>query len=383
MTTGSINVFIDDQMSWTKDWSGVNDPLKKNENPYSMTLTSRRNQKPEMWEFQPTPEGPREWVFAGRTWWTNMLAEFPPPLLALDPNLELAALAEIGTNIRGHDFNAGVFAAELPETLKMVIGTSRDVLSALVYLRRGNVSSAIRRLARSVGATGSRFGKHQQQQARLAAEQALKRSDVAGAWLALQYGWKPLISDIYEMMKAMEKLHGSSMSNRKVVFSCTKRARNKKPATALPGYTIDQMCLIKHKVIFRENLSATRSLGLADPLSVVWEKVPYSFVVDWFVPIGTYLSTLSFFGPLSINSLRTQFQRSSFDADNMNAESGFLKWLSGKQHTLNVSLVRTFGPVSIPKPSFKALAKAFSLAHLENGAALLSNLIDSTRQKIR
>jgi hypothetical protein len=43
----------------------------------------------------------------------------------------------------------------------------------------------------------------------------------------------------------------------------------------------------------REELGFSRQLGLLDPLSVVWENIPYSFVVDWFIPIGDYLSMLN------------------------------------------------------------------------------------------
>jgi hypothetical protein len=33
-------------------------------------------------------------------------------------------------------------------------------------------------------------------------------------------------------------------------------------------------------------------LGLLNPAEVIWELVPFSFVADWFLPIGDYLSAL-------------------------------------------------------------------------------------------
>lgn len=33
-------------------------------------------------------------------------------------------------------------------------------------------------------------------------------------------------------------------------------------------------------------------VGLTNPLSVAWELIPFSFVVDWFLPIGKYLDAL-------------------------------------------------------------------------------------------
>jgi hypothetical protein len=34
-------------------------------------------------------------------------------------------------------------------------------------------------------------------------------------------------------------------------------------------------------------------VGLSDPLSVAWEVVPFSFVLDWFLPIGNYIESFS------------------------------------------------------------------------------------------
>lgn len=33
-------------------------------------------------------------------------------------------------------------------------------------------------------------------------------------------------------------------------------------------------------------------LGFTNPAAVLWEATPFSFVVDWFLPIGDYLKTL-------------------------------------------------------------------------------------------
>jgi hypothetical protein len=33
-------------------------------------------------------------------------------------------------------------------------------------------------------------------------------------------------------------------------------------------------------------------LGLTNPLAIAWELVPFSFVLDWLVPVGTWLQSL-------------------------------------------------------------------------------------------
>jgi hypothetical protein len=39
-------------------------------------------------------------------------------------------------------------------------------------------------------------------------------------------------------------------------------------------------------------LAQAASLGLTNPATWVWEKIPWSFVVDWLLPIGAYLDSM-------------------------------------------------------------------------------------------
>jgi hypothetical protein len=40
-------------------------------------------------------------------------------------------------------------------------------------------------------------------------------------------------------------------------------------------------------------LATINSLGLTNPIAVAWELVPFSFAVDWFLPVGNTLSALT------------------------------------------------------------------------------------------
>lgn len=39
------------------------------------------------------------------------------------------------------------------------------------------------------------------------------------------------------------------------------------------------------------NLHRATTLGLTNPAAIAWELVPFSFVVDWFIPIGNFLNS--------------------------------------------------------------------------------------------
>jgi hypothetical protein len=54
-----------------------------------------------------------------------------------------------------------------------------------------------------------------------------------------------------------------------------------------------------------EELSALRQMGLGNPASILWERLPYSFVIDWFIPIGNYLELIG-----QVPYLRGRFLRS-------------------------------------------------------------------------
>jgi hypothetical protein len=56
-------------------------------------------------------------------------------------------------------------------------------------------------------------------------------------------------------------------------------------------------------------MGVARQLGLLDPLSVAWELLPWSFVIDWFIPIGAYLDVLNGIPALKGRFLTTEVIR--------------------------------------------------------------------------
>jgi hypothetical protein len=48
-------------------------------------------------------------------------------------------------------------------------------------------------------------------------------------------------------------------------------------------------------------ISVVDAFGLSNPLTVAWEIIPFSFVVDWFLPIGDALKGLTAFSGLEFH----------------------------------------------------------------------------------
>lgn len=65
----------------------------------------------------------------------------------------------------------------------------------------------------------------------------------------------------------------------------------------------DLLCRMGMDCVVRNpNLHLASQLGLTNPASVAYELVPYSFVLDWVLPLGPFLSSLTDFSGLDISN---------------------------------------------------------------------------------
>jgi hypothetical protein len=59
-----------------------------------------------------------------------------------------------------------------------------------------------------------------------------------------------------------------------------------------------------------------KQIGFDNPISLAWEILPYSFVLDWFLPIGDFLDGLNRWKGLSfVSGWEVQFTRKTTLAD--------------------------------------------------------------------
>jgi hypothetical protein len=115
-------------------------------------------------------------------------------------------------------------------------------------------------------------------------------------WLEFQYGWLPLMGTIYDGTELLKEGFRSGLPTflAKSTVKETSQTQNSFSTTGtrtLTGHTRckTQICY----AIANATYDLVDRMGLTNPASVAWEAVPFSFVVDWFVPVGNTLSALT------------------------------------------------------------------------------------------
>nr|APG77177.1 hypothetical protein [Shahe levi-like virus 2] len=128
--------------------------------------------------------------------------------------------------------------------------------------------------------------------------------DVGSNWLQLQFGWLPLMSDIHEMFEDIKRNFSRDLklyvkSSNIVDVSPELVNYNQTDPSKYRSVIAKAQCRRYTKVAVRFKVKDPfkqfiASIGLTNPLGVAWELVPYSFVVDWCLPIGSYLEALHY-----------------------------------------------------------------------------------------
>lgn len=255
--------------------------------------------------------------------------------------------AKLVSAVRNHDFHLGKAVAEGRQTVNLVLNAVKTVATVIHKLQRADLPGAVAAL----GIDRHRFRAH----------------DVSGRWLELQYGWLPLLSDVHESAKAFAAISDPPRTSR---ITVTTRLEDRVDTSASPSnYSGFGKRVNTHRIIYliEESLSMSRSLGLVDPVGIAWELVPYSFVLDWFIPIGTYLDNLNIIPTLTGRFIVTDtcHIQSSGEVKNL----FYYKGATASWDQLRITRTVTAG-LTASRPAFKSLDEAMSPKHIWNAIAL-------------
>jgi len=276
--------------------------------------------------------------------------------------------SEIAGNI-AQDF------AQYGQTTRLIAETATRLVSSYSALRRKDFKSAVKYLA-----------KGKEHHARITRKPLSIARSAADNWLEMQYGWKPLLQDIEGSMRSLAKFVLKDESVKVVRASARRELKE-------AGYLTDGTSPYTYRNGFREvttlygvqvgvrygvdsHLKAfLAQTGFTNPVNLAWEVLPFSFVADWFLPIGPYLSQISAWdGLVFYDGFLTQFARQnvSITVQALNKQYGVHNFVNrAGSFDRQVVKVDRAKLSAFPRGRFPELKNGMSVTHTENAVALL------------
>lgn len=256
------------------------------------------------------------------------------------------------SKIKDQKVNLAVLVPELGKTTDMFCDFARTVYEGYRRLRRGEF---IR------GAIWDRRRTRDRQSAVLAQR-----------WLEYSYGWKPTMSDIWGLYQELQKVHTGNFKTVRLKTTSV-RKRNLSYSGFSNVINVEEVG-VKMTTRYREEavLKTASAIGISNPLAVAWELTPYSFVLDWAIGVGEYLSSLDALVGIKDCLVSVGTVQKSEVSGRRNSTT----IATGGSHGVAVTttITKTRNGVSAPWFPLPQLDGAFSPARAANALALLRTL---------
>lgn len=213
---------------------------------------------------------------------------------------------------------------------------------------------------------------------------------LADGWLQYTYGWKPLLSDIFGIadetirhtLNETQRIRGRAHLPIKGLGYITKNVDACNIARVLSIGEGKQGCMINVSLAPpAKDFEVSRWTSL-NPVSIGWELIPYSFVVDWFYDVGSYLRNLetaflynSQFRGGYVSELFAYTGDETLNGQFFSAGPGVLDDFSGLDAHLLVRRFQRAPLAAYPFPRAPSIKTDLSGNRLLSAASLLRNLL--------
>lgn len=284
--------------------------------------------------------------------------------LATISELTAAVTTAIYEKVKSQETNVGNLLAELGKTKQSFADIVVRIASALLSFKSGNFIKGFRKLLPGTP------------------------KEVANDYLLWTYGIKPLLGDIDGLAKhlaAVDKLEvvDKAVRSRNLASPIQNKVFGGRVMSRTETLGIETEVTVKAVIKYRIDCAKARELnqlGLTNPASVAWETVPWSFVVDWLIPIGNWLNlldTMLTVTPVSYHTTVVVKQKifctstHSGEKKQTSSDRGITTFGGvGSWAKENVYVERRLASVpALPYPKFK---NPVSQGHIQNALALLT-----------
>jgi hypothetical protein len=227
-----------------------------------------------------------------------------PSSFADDPRLYAKAYSSFREKV-GAAAELGAAIAQSQKSIDMIEKRVKQIIEIGRTLKSGRILKITKR---------GRLLRQRQKNVEFDARKSAK--EMGGTVLEVLYGWLPLMGDIYSAAEVLSRdvrpkmLHAKSKTVEYFPTSVNSSdGTNKWEHTQLDRF--EQHITIRANInIQNPNLDLVNRLGLINPMTILWEVIPFSFIVDWFVNVQDFLGSLTDFeGAQLSNPHRTTFTK--------------------------------------------------------------------------
>lgn len=194
-------------------------------------------------------------------------------------NLQNRVITEARSKLRDSDIDLSVTFGELPSAIRMLAARTLPFFKAALAAKKGQWNKIPKIMGFDL--------------------KNLKRYTNFTTWAQLyiefRFGWDATFADLYEIHKHTSRVIQKariSRGNASVV-------QTSRSSGVFNGqYLWELECRrsvrsVIYAITVNERAQQLARLGLVSPASVVWELVPWSFVIDWFLPVGKMIEAAS------------------------------------------------------------------------------------------
>lgn len=298
-------------------------------------------------------------------------------------NCEIKAQKRLFSKLMDQKLDLATDLAEISQTAKLIGDAAVALGKAFLDIKQGRIASALSQVIPK------------------------DRKSLANVFLAYRYGVAPLMSDIDGAAQFLaERIQGfrplTVKAKQKAIIQTVDSVTYSSDPTAMGWInTVSKKVTVqvKYSLDFKisdQLLNDLSRLGFTSPANVAWELTPFSFIFDWFFPIGEYIKALSAMEGLELKSIwkttsvkeeitySTKFfdlELSGFGPYYGLSVVGFLAsdgktGLNFKSKVDNMSVTRVEIPLDLfgTKPPLPRFKNPISAGHIANAIALLQQM---------
>lgn len=253
--------------------------------------------------------------------------------LPIDSDWHNRVMAKLRSKIYGSSWNPATTMGEAGKAIDMIGSAALRIRRGLLCAALGDWRGIVKNFGTPTGAHASKYdrpgkfygGPRARRRKNRSWQERLQQSCIgvnegrktlASLWLEIQYGWKPLLYDI-EIASAFiaEAVNGASkngasmkatmkFSGEGYVAPSSNQAwmAHKKTSTTVTYQVIN----LRSNPVWLPTIESVAATA--------WELLPYSFVYDWVIPVGSYLEALRASADIKGTIVCTTFQETTWDS---------------------------------------------------------------------